>query len=205
MTKHRTKEAWVEDILDSATQVIDEDGYPNLTMEAIASRSGLSKGGVYRIFKNKKEVALALFRRLHLRLLDFDINEVESWGLSIEETVTRLLFAQLDGEDAEKVERTWIQLLPETRWSESFRVEAQRIKGQLREKYRELIERLVARDGVEVRGAFEGRLKTALDLGVAMMQGMAIQGTEGTPRESRADLLSRFIEMMMAYVIEERR
>ena len=201
MTKHRDREEWIKDILEAAAEVIDKTGYPNLTMEAIATESGLSKGGIYRFFKNKEDVALALFSRLHLQLLDFAISDVLSWKLTIEETVSFLLFAQINDERAERVERIWIQLLPETRWSKDFRDESQRLTKYMREKYRALISKMVVRDGLEVTGDFGGRLKTALDFGVAMMQGLGIQGSGGMPREERADLLKRFIKMMMDYVL----
>ena len=204
LTKHRNKEAWIEDILEAAAEVIDRSGYTNLTMEAIAAESGLSKGGIYRFFKNKEDVALALFSRLHMELLDFGVSEVISWNTSLEDTISRLLFVQLEGDKAARVERIWIQLLPETLWSQAFRDEAQRLTRYMRGKYRKLIGKIVERDGVDAAEGFSVRLETALDFGVAVMQGLSIQGSEGMPREERADLLKRFIQVMMEYVLGER-
>lgn len=208
MTKHRKREEWIAEILEAAASVIDENGYPNLTMEAIASRTGLSKGGVYRFYKNKKDVALALFAKLYLKMLDFDVDEVAGWSLPIEETVFRLLFAQPetggsddDLSDEERNGRIWVQLLPETHWSQEFRREGLRLQGRVRAKYRDLVLKLIERDGILVSTDFEQRLETALELGTAMMQGLVTQSTTGASRGERAEALRKFIGVMMAHVL----
>lgn len=198
MTRHRKREEWIADILAAAAEVIDRSGYPNLTMEAIAASTGLSKGGVYRFFKNKRDVALALFSKLYLQLLDFDLDAVLQWNASIEETIFRLLFSQFDAERSdERTGRIWVQLLPETTWSEDFRQEARRLQEVLTDKYRRLVRRLIERDRISVPADFEGRLQVAFDLGTAIMQGLVIQGTTGAPRAVRARLLRQFIAVMM--------
>jgi AcrR family transcriptional regulator len=62
-------------------------------MEAIAARTALSKGGVYRFFANKREVALALYTRCYDEHLDFEIDDAVAWGLPISETISCMVLA----------------------------------------------------------------------------------------------------------------
>ncbi len=58
-----------EQILDAATAVFAQDGYPNTDIQVVADRLGLSKGTVYRYFPSKRELFFAAvdrgLRRLH--------------------------------------------------------------------------------------------------------------------------------------------
>lgn len=52
-----------EDILDAAEQVIAEDGAGRLTLEAVAARAQVSKGGLQYIFKSKDALIQAMIKR----------------------------------------------------------------------------------------------------------------------------------------------
>ena len=204
MTKHRKPEEWMEEILDAASEEMDAKGYSNLTMEAIAARTDLSKGGVYRFFANKREVARALFARLYDRLLDFDLEEALGWKLTLPETIFKVLFARFEEETSERNQRLWIQLVPETVWDESFRRERERMLDLLLEKYANLIRRVVKRDRLllPLPDDFEEKLGTVLSFGVALIEGLAIQAPAGASREKRGALLSSFIDLMTEHFIE---
>jgi AcrR family transcriptional regulator len=58
MTKKLSKDLRVSDILDAAVQEFVEHGYENTSMESIAMRAGLSKGGIYHHFKGKVDVLI---------------------------------------------------------------------------------------------------------------------------------------------------
>lgn len=56
MTEKLSKEDRINSIIASAVEVFLEKGYEAATMEAIALKAGISKGGLYHHFRNKDEV-----------------------------------------------------------------------------------------------------------------------------------------------------
>jgi len=50
-----------EKIFEVAVCCFNEEGYENTTIETIAARAGISKGGLYHYFRSKKELFLELF------------------------------------------------------------------------------------------------------------------------------------------------
>ncbi len=53
----------VNDIIEAAICEFTEKGYPVTSMESIAKRAGLSKGGLYHHFNSKVEILLAVNQR----------------------------------------------------------------------------------------------------------------------------------------------
>ncbi len=64
MTRKEPKDKRVSDILDSAISEFLENGYEKTSMEAIAKRAKLTKGGLYHHFRSKDEILLAANRVL---------------------------------------------------------------------------------------------------------------------------------------------
>jgi AcrR family transcriptional regulator len=58
MTRKESKEKRVSDILDAAITEFVEKGYENASMESIAERAGITKGGVYYHFKSKDGILI---------------------------------------------------------------------------------------------------------------------------------------------------
>jgi AcrR family transcriptional regulator len=56
MTRKEPKEKRMQAIIEAAVEVFLEKGYEGTSMEAIAKRSGLTKGGLYHHFKSKDEI-----------------------------------------------------------------------------------------------------------------------------------------------------
>lgn len=56
MTKKEPKSKRINDILDSSVQEFVEKGYENTSMESIAARAGLTKGGLYYHFNSKDDI-----------------------------------------------------------------------------------------------------------------------------------------------------
>ncbi len=203
MTKHRKREEWIEEILEAAADELVSVGYSRLTMDAIAARTDLSKGGVYRFFSNKREIALALFTRHYRELLVFEADEVITWNLPITETLYRLLFEQWEEGRLRRDQKVWVQLISETLRDEEFAAERERLLEQLREKFGELVKRLLDHYGLEMDDERDQKLDTALRLGIALLEGLVIQGTTGTPIEEQAALVRRFINVMLIDSIGE--
>lgn len=65
------KDTRVNDIIEAAINEFLEKGYDKTSMESIAARSNLSKGGLYHHFKSKVEILLAV----NLKFLE-PINEI---------------------------------------------------------------------------------------------------------------------------------
>lgn len=59
MTKKEDKEKRVDDILWAAVQEFVEKGYEKTSIDSIAARAGISKGGVYYHFESKEQILLA--------------------------------------------------------------------------------------------------------------------------------------------------
>ena len=64
MSKKEAKEKRIEDILSAAVDVFIEKGYENASMNEIAARAGISKGGLYHHFLSKDMVLLYANQKL---------------------------------------------------------------------------------------------------------------------------------------------
>ena len=64
MTEKKTREQRVGEIVDAAVEEFLEKGYEGASMEGIAKRAGLSKGGLYHHFSGKDEVLIYSVRKL---------------------------------------------------------------------------------------------------------------------------------------------
>ena len=60
-TAHASPETRRLEILEAARRCFAERGYNETTVDAVASRSGLSKGAIYWHFRGKREIFRALF------------------------------------------------------------------------------------------------------------------------------------------------
>jgi AcrR family transcriptional regulator len=65
MTKKLPKGERMEDIIQAAVDEFLEKGYDGTTMEAIAGRAGISKGGLYHHFSSKDEILLLANQKLN--------------------------------------------------------------------------------------------------------------------------------------------
>ncbi len=59
MTINKPKEERISEIIRAAVEVFVKKGYEGASMNAIADRAGISKGGLYHHFKSKDEIVLA--------------------------------------------------------------------------------------------------------------------------------------------------
>lgn len=58
MARKESKEKRIQDIINAAMEIFLEKGYENTTMEAIAKKAGVSKGGLYHHFKSKDMILM---------------------------------------------------------------------------------------------------------------------------------------------------
>lgn len=63
-------------VLDAAMQIISEQGYADLTMEAVARRARAGKATLYRWWPSRGHLVLALFSRAKTALPDHDTGDL---------------------------------------------------------------------------------------------------------------------------------
>lgn len=202
MTMHRSRAARIQEILEAAAAEIDSRGYPKLTMDGLVRRTSLSKGGVYRYFPGKKEVALALFERAFHLEADFDPATALQWDLPIVETLVRLLVHDRKTEEDGRWHRVLLQLFPETLHDPDFREMNEILQGRFTDKYAELIRALVQRDRPPMKPDFDVRLAKALRIGTTFMQGITYRMVAGSPPEEEREPLEQFIRIILNDAME---
>ena len=56
-------------LLEAASQVLLQEGYPRATTNRIADRAGISVGTLYRYFENKEDLYSEVLEQIYSRLL----------------------------------------------------------------------------------------------------------------------------------------
>lgn len=64
MTKKESKEKRINDITDAAMEIFLKKGYESTTMESIAKKAGISKGGLYHYFKSKDMILMFVNQKI---------------------------------------------------------------------------------------------------------------------------------------------
>ncbi|MCK9150878.1 TetR/AcrR family transcriptional regulator [Methanobacterium alcaliphilum] len=64
MVKRKSKEKRINEIINAAIDVFLEKGYENTTMETIAQKAGVSKGGLYHYFQSKDMILMMVNRKI---------------------------------------------------------------------------------------------------------------------------------------------
>ncbi len=203
VSRHRSKEDRIQEILQAALEEIEARGVAGLTMEGVAARTTLSKGGVYRYFPGREALVLALFEDSARREIDFDLDAVIAWGLPLRDTLIGLLVRERSDGAHQRSRRVWLQLLPESLHKESFRIAKARMEATYTAKYRAMVLALVTRDGLRLRPGFEHPLDFAIQMGSTLKEGLTYRLLTGlSPEEADAQFL-RFMDMSLGAILEE--
>lgn len=64
MSPKESKQKRIEDITNAAMEIFLEKGYENATMDNIAKKAGISKGGLYHYFKSKDTVLIFVNQKI---------------------------------------------------------------------------------------------------------------------------------------------
>ena len=84
-----------ETIVDTASDLLVEDGYHNMSTNKIADRAGVSVGSIYQYFPNKEAIVLAVieqFAERQYELLADGVERIQGMGL---EGSIRLIIANM--------------------------------------------------------------------------------------------------------------
>jgi AcrR family transcriptional regulator len=82
MTRNKAKDLRVEEIVHAAVEEFLDKGYEKASMEGIALRSGLSKGGLYHHFGSKDEILIYVVKKINEPLYKL-FNRVSAEGSAI--------------------------------------------------------------------------------------------------------------------------
>lgn len=93
MTTNKPKKERIAEIIDSAVIEFAEKGFENASMESIARRAELSKGGVYHHFKSKDEILLSANQKVAepAKLILNEICDIKSPSEKLKSYITRYL------------------------------------------------------------------------------------------------------------------
>ncbi len=78
MTKKQPKENRIESLLSAAVEEFVEKGYSGASMEAIAKRAGVSKGGLYHHFPNKEVLLMEANNKLSAPVMDMAVKAMSN-------------------------------------------------------------------------------------------------------------------------------
>lgn len=70
MSENKSKIERIRDIIDSAISEFSEKDFEKSSVDSIAFRAGLSKGGVYHHFKSKDEILLSVCNEIRKTVID---------------------------------------------------------------------------------------------------------------------------------------
>lgn len=70
MALRKSREERIDEITQAAIDVFLEKGYENTTMEAIAQKAGVSKGGLYHHFKSKDMILMVAIEKISEKVQD---------------------------------------------------------------------------------------------------------------------------------------
>lgn len=198
MTKHRSKEDWISEILNAAQLEIDEHGFTEFSMESIVRRTGFSKGGIYRFYANKSEIALELFSASYQQQLDFEIERCLNWNLSITDTIFRLFVRyNRPQESARHADRIWIRLLPEVLNDKRFSDRRATLLLKIENKINDLCKALAVRDGVSLPSDFDQKFSDSFSLSASLLEGLSVQSALGSSIAHQGLLVKTFIDKLV--------
>ncbi len=206
MTRHLSEEERRQEILHAAAREVADRGVGQVTMAAIAARTSLSKGGVYRFYANKREVLLDLFRYLMMRYASVEHSEALGWGKSLTETLVYITLVRMcEEEEADGLRwgAVWVQLLPEALWDEAFAQVLHEGEGYQRQRFGALVLDLLRRDGMRLRPGAD--LDRMLRVGVAYGEGMLLALLlRGEPMEELVQQFGFLIDLLIRDLVETR-
>ena len=87
-------------LIHAAMAVFAEHGYHRSTMQAVAERAGVSKGGIYGYFESKEDLLLGTAETLLTALSEQSLRVLETGDAPIRERVVRFVESLITGVDA---------------------------------------------------------------------------------------------------------
>ncbi len=171
-------------LINAALAVFSERGYHGATMQAVAERAGVSKGGVYAYFSSKEELLLTSADTFITALFEQSLAMLEREG-TIQERIERFVRSLLDGVD----EWTEVCFSILQVWAELGPGEDQPLKAMMAAAYSKSADRFqAALDAAVERGEIAPQPTRAAGLAImATLDGMVLQAI-AAPDEFRESM-----------------
>jgi AcrR family transcriptional regulator len=203
MTKQKNPGQRKQEIIAAAIELLYEKGISGFTMDAVVARSVLSKGGVYRFYKNRDELLADVFQDLAKSFQPIAIEEALSWNLSLKDTLMRLVFSIFYREDGFKLRRIHIQLMLELSSDEHLLEMMQATFDSISDQYKEIIFTIIARDGLNTTSQFESIIVSGIAIGQSLFDGLIINSLNGMPIDEIEKRMHAFIDLILGAALTD--
>lgn len=175
---HASPETRLKEILNAAVTCFARDGYNGTTIDQIAAETGLSKGSVYRFFKSKDDILLALLDRLEQEAIQKSDHLIEKDHSPISQIRTHLRTMFEVSEEYASLQNLWLEVY-------AHDLARARLKLMITEARQEIVEVLRP---VAATAETEAQLLAVSDVLLSFHEGLLLLST----LEDETDMLSRF-------------
>ena len=203
MTKHKNPDERRAEILNAAIDELNATGMHGLTMEGIIARTSLSKGGVYRFYRNKREIIQAVLWHASQKLAAIDVQEALSWQLPLVDTVVQKTFRRMLSEENRALLRVLILLTPEIMHDPELQALLRQHDAMLERDYSELLYGIVRRDNLKFRPGARPRIGMIIRMASSLFHGLSVQAMQGVDEASLEEQLVYFIHVSLRDLIED--
>jgi len=118
-TQAERREGTIRKVLDAAVETLVESGYAGTSMQIVATRAGVSIGGLFRHFPTREALMVAVGEDLGRRILDRYRASFESLE-AVEEPVVRALRLLRDTTRS-RINQAWLELVHACRTDAALR------------------------------------------------------------------------------------
>jgi AcrR family transcriptional regulator len=197
MTKQKNPNQRKREIIAAAIELLYEKGIIGFTMDAVVARSVLSKGGVYRFYKNRDDLLTDVFQYLAKSFQPITIEAALSWNLPLKDTLMRLLFSVFYRGDGFKLRRIHMQLMLELSGDEHLLEMMQETFDRISNQYKKIIFAIIERDGLNTTPQFEKVIVSGIAIGQSLFDGLIINSLDGMPIDEIENRMHTFIDLIL--------
>lgn len=184
-------------IVDSACQIIAENGYDALTAAALSERAGVSKGGLYHHFQGMKDVVIAAYKETSLRVFSvLATGHPKSFDEYLDE-VEHVVFERLLKDP--KTVRIISELYPKLMFDPSYR-----------QPRKESFEKIMAKTAGLLNESFrtkvdQKQLMMAVNSVAVFVSGLTVQNREVRDLKQSRELWQWFRDALIAKLASHRK
>ena len=180
-TQAERRESTIRKILDAATEILVESGYAGASTQLVATRAGVSVGGLFRHFPTREALMVAVAEDAAKKILERYARAFESLH-GVEDPVV-LALRLLRDTTRSRINQVWLELVHACRTDAALR-KALRPLGK---RYAEEIERLARTLLPDLAAALGEDFPLLVDTVVAIFDGEQMHGlVHASPAIERA-------------------
>lgn len=203
MTKHKDPDERRAEILNAAIDELNATGMQGLTMEGVIARTSLSKGGVYRFYRNKREIVQAVLWHASHKLAAINVQEALSWQLPLVDTVVQKTFRRMLSEENRVLLRVLILLTPEIMHDPELQALVRQHDAVLEQDYSDLLCGIARRDNLRFRPGAEKRIGVIIRMASSLFHGLSVQAMQGADEAALEEQVVYFIQLTLRDLIED--